>query len=99
MVKRTRARKLNMQGEGFMDFINGVGNFFKKTKLLSTIGSVIPIPGVQAVARVAGSLGYGVPKRKVGRHRKPGPKKGRKQRGGSIALHGVRSTNQGLVSL
>ena len=78
MVKRTRK---NQNGEGFMDFINGVGNvakkvggFLKDTKILSTIGSMVPHPGVQAGARIAGSLGFG---RKHGYKHKPGPKKGK----------------------
>ena len=84
MVKRTRK---NQNGEGFMDFINGVGNvakkvggFLKDTKILSTIGSMVPHPGVQAGARIAGSLGFG---RKHGYKHKPGPKKGKakKQQG------------------
>ena len=84
MVKRTRK---NQNGEGFMDFINGVGNvakkvggFLKDTKILSTIGSMVPHPGVQAGVRIAGSLGFG---RKHGYKHKPGPKKGKakKQQG------------------
>ena len=89
-------RRKNQNGEAFMDFIKGVGNAAKKvfgvlkdTKILSTVGSIIPHPGVQAAARVAGSVGLGG--RKHGYKRKPGPKKGKKQSGKGINLHGVRS--------
>ena len=88
-------RRKNQNGEGFMDFIKGVGNAAKKvfgvlkdTKILSTVGSIIPHPGVQAAARVAGSVGLGKGK---GRKKKRGPKKGTKQSGKGINLHGVRS--------
>ena len=99
MPKRKVGRKKNLKGEGFMDFIRGVGNvakkvggFLKDTKILSTVGSMVPHAGVQSAARLAGSIG-------LGRKRKPGPKKGKSQRGGAMNLHGVRSTARPALKL
>jgi hypothetical protein len=36
-----------------------VNDVLKQTKLISTIGSLIPNPYVQSGAKIAGSLGYG----------------------------------------
>ena len=52
--------------EGFANFLSNANKFLKDTKLLSTIGSLIPIPGVQVGAQVANQLGYGR-KRRGGR--------------------------------
>ena len=41
------------------DFGNKVNNFLKESKILSTIGSVLPIPGASIAANVARNLGYG----------------------------------------
>ena len=53
---------LSMQhGEGFLgdlwDGVKKVGGFLKDSKILSTVGSMIPHPGVQAGARIIGQLG------------------------------------------
>jgi len=55
-------------GEGFFgdlwDGVKKVGGFLKDSKILSTVGSMIPIPGVQAGAKIAGQLGFGKKKKK-----------------------------------
>jgi hypothetical protein len=81
---RPRTRK-TLKGKGFMDFLSGVGNFLKDTKLLSTGLSLIPHPAGRIAGGVAGALGLG---RKRKAKRKP-------QSGGRMVLPGVRSgTNQ-----
>ena len=47
------------RGKGFFDVIKKVGGFLKDSKILSTVASMVPHPGVQAVGRVAGQLGLG----------------------------------------
>ena len=73
--KTGRKQKKNLKGEGFMDFMKGVGNvakkvggFLKDTKILSTVGSMVPHAGVQTAARLAGSVGLG--RKKNAKHRK-----------------------------
>ena len=92
--KTGRKQKKNLKGEGFMDFIKGVGNVMKKVggfvkdnKILSTVGSMVPHPGVQAAARLAGSVGLG---------RK---KKRKTQKVGAMNLTGVRSTARPALKL
>jgi hypothetical protein len=76
MVKR----KSTQSGAGFFSNIasglSKANDVLRQTKILSTVGSLIPIPGVQAAARIGGMLGYG---RKHGYKHKPGPKKGAKK--------------------
>ena len=86
-VKRGRKQKKNLNGKGFFDVIKKVGNFIKDNKILSTVGSLIPHPGVQAAARLAGSVGLG---------RK---KKRKTQKGGAMNLTGVRSTARPALKL
>ena len=54
-----------------MDFINGIGNFFKKSKIISILAPALNnlIPGVGpeiagVVGNVAGSLGLGKKKKR-----------------------------------
>ncbi len=89
-----KRRKQDLNGKGFKDFIRGVGNiakkvggFLKDTKILSTVGSMVPHAGVQTAARLAGSVGLG---------RK---KKRKAQKGGAMNLHGVRSTARPVIKL
>lgn len=53
-----------MQGGNFLSTLgniaSGVNDFLKKTKLISSVASMIPHPIAQAVSPVASSLGYGV---------------------------------------
>jgi len=86
-----KRRKSNQNGKGFMDVMKKIGGAFKKVggfikdnKLLSTVGGMIPIPQVQAAAKLAGAVG-------LGRKKKRGPKKGKAQSGKGMNLHGVRS--------
>jgi len=70
------ARRRRQTGTGFFSSIgNAIGkvnNLLKSTKAISSLGSLIPLPGAQKVAGVAGALGYGRRRRR----RRP-----RKQRG------------------
>ena len=79
-----RAPRKNLSGKGFLDVMSKIGNFFKDSKIISTVASLIPHAGAQGVARVAGAVG-------LGRRRAP---KRRTQRGGSMVLnnsmHGMR---------
>lgn len=73
---------INQSGEGFFgdlwSGIKSVGKFIGKNKLLSTVGSMVPIPAVQQAAKIAGAVGLG---RKHGYKHKPGPKKGKAKKG------------------
>jgi len=75
MVRSCGGRR-KLRGSGFMSFINKVGDFFKKSKIISRaapmLGNLTGRPGLgSAVGGIAGSLGYGrrrrrrVPKRVV----------------------------------
>ena len=86
MVKRA---KKNLNGKGFFDVIKKIGGFIKDNKILSTVGSMIPHPGVQAAARLAGSVGLGRKGRKG--------RKGQKGKGANMVLHGVRSTTKPAI--
>lgn len=77
-------------GEGFFGdlwdkVIKPVGGFLKDSKILSTVGSLIPHPGVQAGARMAGQLGFSTHKtamknrKKVGGAKKVGGGKKKKK--------------------
>ena len=72
-------RRRAQNGKGFLDVFKKIGstlgtvanqanNLLRSTKAISTIGSLVPHPGAQKVAGVAGALGYG--RRRVGRRRK-----------------------------
>ena len=78
-----RAPRKNLSGKGFLDVMGKIGNFFKDSKIISTVASLIPHPAAQGVARVSGALGLG--------RRRP---KRRTQRGGAMILnnsmHGMR---------
>ena len=74
VVRRTQ------RGKGFLDVFKKIGstlgtvanqanNLLRSTKAISTLGSLVPHPGAQKVAGVAGALGYGR-RRRVGRPRK-----------------------------
>ena len=55
-------RGRRMRGRGFMDFISKAGDFLKKSKLISTVGSALGaagIPFASQIGSVAGSLGFG----------------------------------------
>jgi len=86
--KKKGGKKKGQKGKGFMDVMKKIGGFLKDTKILSTVGSMIPHPGVQAAARLAGSVGLG---------RKGKKKKGQKGRGANMVLHGVRSTTRPAI--
>lgn len=72
--KRKTPRKvliINPQhGTGFFgdvwDGVKKVGGFLKDSKILSTVGSMIPHAGVQTGARFLGQLGLGPDGRPVG---------------------------------
>ena len=79
--------------KGIANVAKKVGYFLKDTKILSTVGSMVPHAGVQTAARLAASVG-------LGRKRKPGPQKGKtKQSGGAMNLRGVRSTASPALKL
>lgn len=44
---------------GLKEFGTKLNNFLKDSKIISTVGSLIPHPGVQAVSTIARNLGYG----------------------------------------
>ena len=81
--KRRVSRK-TLQGAGFLDVMGKIGSFFKDSKIISTVASLIPHPAAQGVARVSGALG-------LGRRRAP---KRRTLHGGAMVLnnsmHGMR---------
>jgi len=63
MVRSCGGRR-KLRGSGFMSFINKVGDFFKKSKIISRaapmLGNLTGRPGLgSAVGGIAGSLGYG----------------------------------------
>jgi len=63
MVRSCGGRR-KLRGSGFMSFINKVGDFFKKSKIISRaapmLGTLTGRPGLgSAVGGIAGSLGYG----------------------------------------
>lgn len=69
------------RGRGFKSFIGKIGNFLKKTRILSRaapiIGAITGRPGIgTAVGGVANALGFG-------RRRRRGPRRARKIMGGA----------------
>lgn len=58
--------KRRHRGRGIGDWLGGVNNFLKSSKLISSVANLIPGVG-QAVGSVAGALGYGRRRRKLGR--------------------------------
>ena len=92
---RKRPVMIIQNGEGFMDVINSIGNFFKKTKIISTLAPLASmISGVgefaAPIGAAAGALGLGkkkrkkaVPKKKKGKGLNPG--------GGALLLAGQRT--------
>jgi len=74
LVRGCGRRKL--RGAGFMDFINNVGNFFKKSGIISKVGnalSSVGVPYAGQVANIAGHIGLGRRRRyKGGRRRLQG---------------------------
>jgi hypothetical protein len=66
MTGKRKAKK----GKGVLDVLKKVYDVAKSTKILSSVGSMIPHPGAKAAAGVLGSLGLGKKKRKA-------PKKGK----------------------
>ena len=90
MPKRKIGRKKNLKGKGFFDVIKKIGGFLKDTKILSTVGSMIPHAGVQTAARLAGSVGLG--RKKKRKTQKGGAK-------GVMNLTGVRSTARPALKL
>lgn len=81
--------KRNQKGKGFLDVMKKIGGFLKDTKILSTVGSMIPHAGVQTGARLLGSVGLGRKGRKG--------RKGQKGKGANMVLHGVRSTTKPAI--
>ena len=81
--------KRNQKDKGFFDVMKKIGGFLKDTKILSTVGSMIPHAGVQTAARLAGSVGLGRKGRKG--------RKGQKGKGANMVLHGVRSTTKPAI--
>lgn len=64
--KKASKRKVIKGGAWYDDVFNAVksvagpvNDFLKSTKVISTIGSLVPNPTAQAGARVLGQLGYG----------------------------------------
>ena len=55
------------RGGSFKSFFRGVNNFLRKTHILSSVGSMIPV--MRPAAAVAGLAGYG--RRRRLRRRKP----------------------------
>ena len=53
-----RGRK-RMRGRGIMDFLGGVNDFLKKSKIISTVAGMIPSGIGQGIGLGAGLLGYG----------------------------------------
>ncbi len=45
--------------DGIKSVASPVNDFLKKTKIISTVGGLIPHAGVQTGAKIAGQLGYG----------------------------------------
>lgn len=69
MVRNCGGRR-KLRGSGFMSFINKVGDFFKKSKIISRaapmLGTLTGRPGLgSAVGGIAGSLGYGRRRRRA----------------------------------
>lgn len=69
MVRSCGGRR-KLRGSGFMSFINKVGDFFKKSKIISRaapmLGTLTGRPGLgSAVGGIAGSLGYGRRRRRA----------------------------------
>ena len=66
--KRRVSRK-TLHGAGFLEVMGKIGSFFKDSKIISTVASLIPHPAAQGVARVSGALGLGrrrrAPKRRT----------------------------------
>lgn len=56
-------RQRKMKGAGFFDWIKGAANTIndglKKSKIISTVAGLAPIPYGSAVSTVAKNLGYG----------------------------------------
>jgi hypothetical protein len=90
------------RGRGFKSFIGKIGNFLKKTRILSRaapfLGAVTGNPGVgAAVGGVANALGFG-------RRRRRGPRRARKIMGGAAnyrtaQLLGVSQPNRRISRL
>jgi hypothetical protein len=62
-MKKKLVMRQNMQGAGFLDWIKGAANTvndaLKKSKIISTVAGLAPIPYSGAVSTVARNLGYG----------------------------------------
>ncbi len=60
-------RKMSQRGKGFLDTLKSIGNTIndglKRSKIISTVAGLAPIPYSGAVSSVARNLGYG--KRKI----------------------------------
>ena len=57
-----RSRRRHMRGRGFMDFMRKVGNFLKKTKVISKVGNLLGaacVPYAGTIGKAADTLGYG----------------------------------------
>lgn len=66
-------KKKSMRGAGFLDWIKGAANTIndglKKSKIISTVAGVAPIPYGGTVSSIARNLGYGKKKQKGGKKR------------------------------
>ena len=77
MPTRTKRTKKMMGGAWYDSVWNGIksvasplNDALKATKIISTVGGLIPNAAAQTAARVAGQLGYGKRKRQRGGARK-----------------------------
>lgn len=56
-------RKMSQRGKGFLDTLKSIGNTIndglKKSKIISTVAGLAPIPYSGAVSSVARNMGYG----------------------------------------
>ena len=66
MTRKTHRRR-SMRGRGFMDFIKGVSNFLKKTKIISTVGNALgtAFPVAGTIGKAASAIGYGRARKRI----------------------------------
>ena len=64
MIKYSRRhhRRKRQRGRGILDFLAPVGNFFKNSRIISSVASMIPNPIAQTIGVGANMLGLGRPR-------------------------------------